>query len=131
MGKVTFFTALLTLTSFRAATTQDWLWIEDPSVFNPSGLDIVSDLTQFQVLDWNGDALLDFMINEDGYIRYYKGLNVDQPTWAHIPLALPKIGFIAGTFAFQPKNFEFIDWDGDGDFDLAADDSKFWWNLVR
>ncbi len=123
---------LLALLALQPAFAQDWLWTRDDRLLNPSGIDLQTNVTQFQVLDWYGDGLWDFMINETGSLVYYEQMTDDPPFWIARDLNLPEIGFRDPNFypdAGLPKNFRFIDWDDDGDFDLAADSSKFWWNV--
>jgi hypothetical protein len=117
------------LLCFSSAHPQSWSWVQDDRVINPSGLVISTAVAQFQVLDWNGDALPDFFINEDGRLRFYRHEAGAPDRWQVQALALPQIGLntIYGYLSY-PKNFRFIDWDRDGDFDLAADSSFFWWN---
>ncbi|MFQ5436049.1 MAG: FG-GAP repeat domain-containing protein, partial [Anaerolineae bacterium] len=114
--------------SITGGFCQEWLWVQDDRVLNPSGLDIRSNSTQFQVLDWNGDGLWDFMINETGEIVYYEQVPGQEPFWTVKAIELPKIGFNLEYSGLLPGNFQFFDWDEDGDFDLAADSSRFWWN---
>ncbi|MFQ5707772.1 MAG: FG-GAP-like repeat-containing protein [bacterium] len=114
---------------FETASAQQWLWVQEDRVLNPSGVDIRNNSAQFQVLDWNHDSLWDFVINQEGVLELYQQVAGQPPVWELKKVDFPQIGFNADYSGPLPKNFEFIDWDSDGDYDLAADSSLFWWNL--
>ncbi|HEX9654534.1 MAG TPA: FG-GAP-like repeat-containing protein, partial [bacterium] len=113
------------LLALQPLSAQTWQWTRDDRVLNPSGIDINSNSAQFQVLDWNGDGLWDFMINETGALVYYERVPGQPSFWIKRDPSLPEVGLNSPIFyePRQPKNFRFVDWDGDGDLDLAADGS--------
>lgn len=112
----------------RVAVGQTYTW--NPALFklNPSGIQIESKATQFQFLDWNGDGMPDFILNDDGHLVYAEQSAHGIARWRYKELSFPAIGLRHTATSVFPKNFRFFDWDRDGDFDLAADSSRFWWN---
>lgn len=93
---------------------QQWLWVQDNKVLNPSGLDIRTYSTQFQVLDWNGDGLWDFVTNETGKLTYFEQVPGEEPFWVNKAMQFPEIGLNDMGIGSYPKNFRFFDWDQDG-----------------
>ncbi len=110
--------------------SQEWVWVEDKSVLNPSGLEIQDDITLFRVLDWNSDGFQDFVLNQQGKLQLFQ--NRGDDTWFRANTFLPVIGWNIPDPNHpqfrEPKNFQLIDWDEDGDYELVADSAAFWWN---
>lgn len=118
------FFLLLFLVHLQPARAQSWRWQPAPRVLNPSGLEIVSHAARVELLDWPAGGRHDVAINDFDGFRLYLQHDGEQFRWQESGLALPAIGFSRD----YPSGFQFIDWDGDGDFDLAADGRRFWWN---
>jgi hypothetical protein len=122
---------LILLITAQSAISQQWHWIRDDRVVNSTGVYLRDNSTQFNMLDWNDDGLPDFILNEIGGMSYYEQIAGETFFWAFRNLNLPMIGNVKPLYDSGlglPKNFRFVDWDKDDDFDLAADSSRFWWN---
>jgi len=119
---------LCSLLTHGAASAQEWTFSLNETALNPSSIQIDTRGTQFQVLDMNGDGLPDFVVNDTGTLVYYEQTPTALQQWTPKHLSFPAVGLLQTTESTLPKNFRFVDWDADGDFDLAADSSLFWWN---
>ena len=110
---------------------QTWRWIEKPWILNPSNIELMDNVTTFQVLDWNQDSLWDLILNNNGKFELFIQQPVSNQFDKESSIEFPKIGWNYPSIYSDyklPKNFEYIDWDSDGDFDLVADSSFFWRN---
>lgn len=118
----------LAITSLSSAQTNSWSWVRQDHVLNPSGLEVGNFNAQFDVLDWNGDGLWDFIVNNDVTLQLFVGIEAAQGLrWQKQLSSFPALE--TNYYAlYEPLAFQFVDFDHDGDFDLAADGGQFWWN---
>lgn len=110
------------------AQTTHWSWLRQDQVLNPSGLEVNSLNAQFNALDWNGDGRWDFVINDSTRPQLFVGVAASAGNrWERNSTPFPSLG--ADWNRQIPRAFQFVDFDLDGDFDLAADAGQFWWNI--
>ncbi len=102
----------------RVDVCQMYAWNPAPFKLNRSGVRIESKATQFQFLDWNGDGMPDFILNDDGHLVYAEQSANGLPQWRYKEQTFPQLGLQRTSFGIFPKNFRFFDCDQDGDFDL-------------
>ena len=55
-----------------------WEWVPDERVLNPSGLEIESRYSAFQVIDWNKDGWQDFIINNPTGLTYFQNTGTGE-----------------------------------------------------
>jgi hypothetical protein len=126
--RFTFVAAVFVFTSSIEAQAPRWSWVRQDQVLNPSGLEAASFAAQFNTLDWNNDRIEDFVVNDSTTAQLFVGsATAAGIQWKRTNTLFPAIG----TFNFGreiPRAFQFVDFDHDGDFDLAADEGQFWWN---
>ncbi len=115
------------------ALADEWKWVADQQIFNPSGIEIDTLNFDFQFIDWDNDGLLELLIHHHHELRLYK-YNPLMKTWKQENLNLPVIQPITlsdvslnelGTFL----NFSIVDIDQDGDWDIISDSLKMKENI--
>jgi hypothetical protein len=109
------------------AQPKQWNWVRQDQVLNPSGLEVNSFTAQFNVLDWNDDGQWDFVINDSTTPQLFVGVEAKTGVrWERNSTPFPSLG--TDWNGRIPRAFQFVDFDDDGDLDLAADEGQFWWN---
>lgn len=114
------------------AFTDQWKWVADQKIFNPSGIEIDTLNFDFQFIDWDHDGFLELLIHQHNELQFYK-YDPHAKAWKKKPLNLPTMWPITlegedpelGTFL----NFCIIDIDDDGDWDIISDSLKMKENI--
>lgn len=112
------------------AAPQEWRWVEVPEAFSPSLVTIDSVFYHFLFLDWDGDGLLDLLVNDDESLRRYERAHPDSDRWYPVPFQSPRLprryryggeGPAGPWDRPLPCFFTAVDLDKDGDWDIVAD----------
>ena len=134
LNALQYFLVIILFTNLYAG---DWRWIEIPEKFNPSGIEIDTLNYEFQFIDWNGDSLVDLIIDQHGQLEYYERQKTAALKWQKKNLPLPcfeKFCFTAypefdWEKSFFFPNFAIGDLDNDGDWDIVTDSLHFFENI--
>jgi len=108
-----------------------WRWVQDDRVLNPNGLSITDFSFQIEIIDWDGDADWDIIVNQYNKPQLFENIGDESNCyWIKRELEFPETSnYYSWPGNIKTSNFSLIDLDHDGDWDLASDDPHFWWNV--